>query len=160
MIPKRDVYPRPKEKMAEMKNVPNKPCSGCPYRKDCPSGVWAEHEYLKLIEYDNETGDQPPAAFHCHDGDREDTLCRGWLDTHNIYHLLSMRMIVAMGLVDNEIFDLPKSDVPCFASGLEAHDHGMKEIENPSNEAVELQQKLKTRHPQLEWMIMVADESD
>ena len=35
------------------------PCGSCPYRKDVPSGVWAVSEYLKLVEYDRPTGEQP-----------------------------------------------------------------------------------------------------
>ena len=66
-----------------MHQAHEKPCFGCPYRKDCPSGVWDKSEYQKLEAYDGETYEQPPEIFLCHDGDRTETLCRGWLDTHD-----------------------------------------------------------------------------
>lgn len=130
-------------------HVHNKPCSACPYRKDCPSGVWDKSEYLKLAEYDKETYDQPIKVFLCHDGDRTSTICRGWLDTHQKHDLLSLRLAVSTGAADPDIFDLPLSDVPCFESGQAAHDHGVKELEYPSNKAIKTQHKLIRRHPEL-----------
>ncbi len=47
-----------------MADVHPRPCSACPYRQDCPSGVWAADEYQKLIEYDKETSEQPMAVFY------------------------------------------------------------------------------------------------
>lgn len=129
--------------------VHNRPCSGCPYRKDCPSGVWDESEYLKLAQYDNETGDQPPGIFLCHDGDRETTICRGWLDTHDKNHLLALRFGMMAGTVAPDILDLPHSDVPTFSSGAEAMLHGLKDLEEPSYEAQAMMAKLKRRHPEL-----------
>lgn len=129
--------------------VHHKPCSGCPYRTDCPSGVWAEEEYLKLAEYDKETGDQPVSIFLCHDGDRESTVCRGWLDTHDKNHLLALRFAMMNGMVTPEILDLPPSGVPMFSSGTEAMLHGLEELEDPSPEAIEMMDKLQKRHPEL-----------
>jgi hypothetical protein len=131
-----------------------RPCSGCPYRKDCPSGVWAEHEYRTLAEYDNETPFQPQGVFLCHDGDRENTLCRGWLDTHPKEHLLALRFAISLGEVDPKIMDLPKSSVPCFSSGREAMEHGIADILEPGEDAEAMQEKLIRRHPELlpnEW---------
>ena len=127
----------------------NKPCSGCPYRLDCPSGVWDESEYQKLADYDKETSEQPIGTFLCHDGDRKNTVCRGWLDVHDKNHLLALRIAIATGSVDVDILDLPPSDVPTFSSGTEAMAHGLKEINDPSPEAIEMMGKLKKRHPDL-----------
>ncbi|WP_336794377.1 DUF6283 family protein [Gordonia malaquae] len=51
-----------------------RPCESCPYRRDVPSGVWAESEYEKLRAYDAPTGEQPVRLFLCHqyDGVSED----------------------------------------------------------------------------------------
>jgi hypothetical protein len=35
-----------------------RPCASCPYRKDVPSGIWAAHEYTKLLAYDGDILDQ------------------------------------------------------------------------------------------------------
>lgn len=129
----------------------NRPCSSCPYRKDCPSGVWHEQEYLKLAEYDKETGEQPTATFLCHDADREQTMCRGWLDTHDKVHLMALRLAMAMRRIEPSIIDLPHSDIPTFASGQEAMIHGLENLEEPSMEATELIRKLKHRHPELKY---------
>jgi hypothetical protein len=36
----------------------NSPCSSCPYKRDTPPGIWAEHEYEKLPAYDGSTLEQ------------------------------------------------------------------------------------------------------
>jgi len=123
----------------------NKPCSSCPYRRDCPSGVWDESEYLKLAEYDNDTSEQPLAIFLCHDGDRKNDLCRGWLDTHEKIDLLALRLGVMCGTVSTDIFDLPSSGVPMFPSGTEAMLHGLSGVEEPSGEALELIDRLREK---------------
>ena len=126
-----------------------KPCFGCPYRKDCPSGVWAKEEYQKLDDYDKETGNQPFEIFLCHDGDRTKTLCRGWLDTHDKQNLISLRLAISMEHVSPDIMNLPLSSVPVYASGKEAMEHGMMDLKHPSVVALELQRKLVRRHPEL-----------
>lgn len=126
-----------------------KPCFGCPYRKDCPSGVWDKSEYQKLEDYDKETYDQPLEIFLCHDGDRTKTLCRGWLDTHDKQHLLSLRLAISAEHVSPDIMNLPSSSVPVFASGKETMEHGMTDLEDPSEMAKEYQRKLIRRHPEL-----------
>lgn len=130
---------------AQQKTPPRPtPCGNCPYRKDCPSGVWHESEYLKLLEYDKETGDQPLAVFGCH-SDSGASLCRGWLDAQDKNESLSLRLAVSFGRVDGSIFDLPKSEVSTFASGTEAALHGLKEIEHPSPHAVDVIRKLSRK---------------
>jgi hypothetical protein len=126
-----------------------KPCFGCPYRKDCPSGVWDRSEYQKLAEYDRDTSEQPPGAFLCHDADRESTLCRGWLDCHDKPNLLSLRMLVSMGKANPNIFEFPPGSVPVFESGDAAMKHGMQRLKMPGKAAIELQRKIVRRHPEL-----------
>lgn len=121
------------------------PCPSCPYRQSCPSGVWDSSEYLKLVEYDKETGEQPVSVFMCHDARDDKTLCRGWLDTHEKFHLLSLRLAVGFQKVDKSIFDLPTSGVPVFESGRRAALHGMQEINTPSAKAIRVIEKLENR---------------
>ena len=47
-------------------SVAKVPCGSCPYRRDVPSGIWEQHEYDKLPEYDGQTWEQNPALFLCH----------------------------------------------------------------------------------------------
>lgn len=121
------------------------PCSSCPYRRDCLSGVWHESEYMKLAEYDKDTSEQPPAYFLCHDGDRKNDLCRGWLDTHDKTELLALRLGVAYGTAPPDIFDLPSSEIPTFSSGTEAMLHGLDGIEKPSLDALGLIDRLREK---------------
>ncbi len=53
------------------------------------------------------------------------------------------------GQVTPDILDLPPSDVPVFESGAAAAAHGLKDLENPSDEAKACQGKLMRRHPDL-----------
>ena len=71
------------------------PCASCPYRCDVPSGVWDEDEYLKLPDYDEATGEQPPGVFLCHQDDER--VCSGWAGTHDTEDLLSLRLAVSLG---------------------------------------------------------------
>ena len=129
----------------------DRPCSSCPYRRDVPSGVWDEAEYKRLLDYDLPTPDQPPQVFGCHDDRDGDTLCRGWWDCHSQnppgHELLSIRTAEAFGKLESKP---PPSDVPCFASGQEACDHGLEDFEEPSEEAQQRIDYLTSRHPDLE----------
>lgn len=112
-----------------------------------PSGIWAETEYVKLVDYDKPTSEQPFGIFLCHDGDRKDTVCRGWSDCHSQnppgHELLSGRFTFGRG-------GMPApSDVPCFASGQEAHDHGVADIEEPDDEAERRIELLMEKHPDI-----------
>jgi hypothetical protein len=110
------------------------PCKSCPYRKDVPSGVWAEEEYEKLPGYDGEIIDQiqngGTALFLCHQ--KDGCLCAGWLATHGTDNLLALRL--HSGSVTPDVWGY-KTDVPCFASGQEACDHGRRDIEQPGPKA-------------------------
>lgn len=114
-----------------------RPCGSCPYRRDVPSGVWDKSEYRKLRAYDRPTYAQPLAAFMCHTD--PDSFCAGWVGCEHArrpgYELLALRI---RGCRDSK----PEHGVPLFDSGTEAADHGMKELENPSEEACRLIESL------------------
>ena len=121
------------------------PCGSCPYRRDCPSGIWDQSEYDKLKQYDAETFAQPPGVFMCHDKRDDVTLCRGWLDTHPKDQSLALRLAVSIGEAEEAIFDLPPSGVPVFESGAAAAAHGMKGIRRPSVKAIKMISKLQRK---------------
>ncbi len=131
--------------MPETMQPRSTPCGSCPYRQDCPSGVWHDSEYAKLIEYDRDTGSQPQGVFMCHSDNDRITICRGWLDVHTKWDLLALRLAASLGRVLRGIFDLPKCDVPTFASGTQAAEHGMTDIDDPSPEAQVFIDKLANR---------------
>ena len=125
-----------------------RPCHSCPYRQDVPSGIWAESEYVKLPEYDKQTSIQPFRVFHCHD--RDGSICRGWWDCHSQnppgHELISVRILGVFG----QISDVPPpSDVPCFTTGQEACDHGVKMIDNPDEDACHRVELLTDKHPDM-----------
>jgi hypothetical protein len=126
-----------------MTDIRSKPCSACPYRQDCPSGLWAAHEYEKLRPYDNITPDQPWAPFMCHATPR--AFCNGWAITHTRrgreFDLLALRM--------NGYPEIPAETEPLFASGNEAADWGQRDIEDPSDEAMETVARLLRKYPRL-----------
>lgn len=123
----------------------NVPCPTCPYRKDCPSGVWHEEEYLKLPAYDQETWAQPMAVFMCHDAKDKRTMCRGWLDVIDKPESLALRLAATRGMVFLDLAQLPHSGVPVFASGQAAAAHGIAQMEQPSPSAMRVISKLKRR---------------
>ena len=126
-------------------SVRSNPCSACPYRRDVPSGVWAAHEYDKLRDYDAPTAQQPFEAFACHA--TPEHLCHGWAAVHtsrgNEYDLIALRLLGSP--------DIPVSDIPLFASGNEAADHGQADIETPSTEAVQTVERLTRKYSRLTY---------
>ena len=126
-----------------MPDVRAKPCLACPYRLDVPSGVWSWSEYEKLRAYDNITPEQPFEAFSCHA--TPDQICNGWAVCHtsrgNEHDLLSMRIIGYPAI--------PPAKVPLHPSGNAAADFGQRDIEDPSDEAMEVVDKLMQRHERL-----------
>jgi hypothetical protein len=119
-------------------------CSACPYRKDVPSGVWAEAEYDKLASYDAPTMDQPLGAFACHA--TPEVICHGWAVVHSRqtgeHELLALRVFPVEG-------DIPPEGAPLFGSGTEAAEHGKRDIENPSEEAKDVVARLVRKYDRL-----------
>ncbi len=122
------------------------PCGSCPYRLDVPSGVWDEQEYAKLEAFDRPTGEQPPTVFLCHRQDGR--LCAGWVGCHEMEESLGLRVATATGLVPPEVYEEAldyRTDVPLFASGEEAAEHGRREIAEPSRRARTVVQRLRRK---------------
>jgi Family of unknown function (DUF6283) len=118
-------------------------CSACPYRRDCPSGLWQEHEYDKLPPYDAPTGDQPLAPFMCHA--TPDHYCHGWAVVHSgrghDHDLLALRLFGCPSI--------PPPNTPLFESGAEAAEHGKRDVDAPSDDAVKTMERLVRIHPRL-----------
>lgn len=140
-----------------MSVVKPKPCAFCPYRKDCPSGVWGEEEYAKLSELHHPMS---IAHFNCHateePGGQE--LCRGWLEVSGRLSLgLRMYMSVMSQKGDftnedaEEIFEA--LDNPCgvefFETGQDACEHGLRDIFFPSREAFQAMDILQNKYQRL-----------
>ena len=120
---------------------PLRPCGSCPYRRDVPSGVWDASEYRKLPGFDGPTMMQTPRVFMCHQANGH--LCGGWAGCHDMSQNLGLRFM-ALHMTDEELdatLDFT-TDVPLFASGREAADHGLAEVESPSEEADRVMAKL------------------
>ena len=120
--------------MPEPMHPRERPCSSCPYRRSCPSGLWSAAEYDSLAAYDGDTGQQAMAGavgvLRCHQGRAE--LCAGWCAVHGDDESLALRMASARGLVNpDEVRDYT-TDVPLFATGAEAAAHGKRDIRHPS----------------------------
>jgi hypothetical protein len=121
----------------------SQPCSSCPYRRDVPSGVWSRDEYEKLRDYDNPTGEQPFAVFACHA--TPEHYCHGWAVVHTSrgheFDLLALRLHGSP--------PIPEAAVPLFDSGNDAADHGQADLEDPSDDATEVVEKLLRKYPRL-----------
>jgi hypothetical protein len=111
-------------------------CASCPYRKDVPSGVWAESEYDKLPPYDADTADQPMGVFMCHQ--QNGRVCAGWAGCHDMTENIALRLAPLTGSMSPDdvaaCLDY-ESPVPLFESGQAASDHGKAEIPDPSDKA-------------------------
>jgi hypothetical protein len=124
-----------------VKDVRKNPCASCPYRRDVPSGIWAREEYDKLVRYDAPTGEQPTQAFACHQpAEQGKTLCAGWVAVHGT-ELLALRLGVAFYQISDEVFDY-STRVPLWKSGAEAREHGLRDLDSPSEQALRLQNKI------------------
>lgn len=133
-------------------NCPRTPCSTCPYRKDTPKGIWHESEYQKLAEYDEydhltRTGPLEPATalFLCHQSHvtGEDTVCRGWVATHP--DSVAVRLAMLRGELTPEQVYEEQCPVELYASGREAMEAGLSELEQPSTQALKACGKLLAR---------------
>lgn len=126
------------------------PCKSCPYRRDVPSGIWDPSEYEKLTRYDGETFEQldGTALFLCHQQDGN--LCAGWVGCHDPNELLALRLHARQ--IDPSTYDYV-SPVPLFASGAEAAEHGLAEVDQPGEAADKVIRKLtrqRSRRPMQE----------
>lgn len=90
---------------------------------------------------------QPTAVFLCHQQEKDEAtrLCSGWVGTHDIGQLLSLRLTHAMDALSDEVLEklcYYNSPVPLFSSGREAAEHGLLDIDNPGEEAERIAQKI------------------
>jgi hypothetical protein len=140
-----------------MIGVRGEPCRSCPYRRDVPSGIWAHSEYDKLRDYDAPTAEQPWRPFGCHVS--PDHFCHGWVAVHQSrgpapgghpgshpFDLLALRVWQSV----HGPVTWRESSVEFFASAAEAADHGQRDIEHPSDEAVDRVAELLRKYPRLE----------
>jgi hypothetical protein len=123
------------------------PCGSCPYRKDVPSGVWAESEYNKLPEYDHELIFlQPQGAFFCHQ--QTGSLCAGWVGCHDMENSLAMRMSLMADLItEAQYLEALRYEcpIPLWESGDAARTHGLKDLHEPGEQARKVVQKLERK---------------
>lgn len=132
--------------MTDIQRPAPHPCGSCPYRRDVPSGVWAEEEYVKLPRYDGETFEQPPGVFMCHQQDGR--LCAGWAGCHDMHDNLGLRFASMTGRISFDDLEATldyTTTTPLFATGAEAAAHGRAEIETPSDAAQRTVEKLERR---------------
>lgn len=132
--------------MSEVREPAARPCGSCPYRTDTPSGVWERREYEKLPRFDGETWEQDPSIFMCHQQDGR--LCAGWVGCHDMLNSFGLRVATAMGHITQEVADACinyTTDVGLYATGAEACEAGLREVEAPSSSAVKTIQKLTKR---------------
>lgn len=114
------------------------PCRFCPYRRDVPSGVWNRSDYLKLLDYDKPTGEQPFAPFGCHEVPK--LFCTGWAQCHG-WELISLRIADFF----HGPFTIPPIKTPLFKSGHEAAEHGLKQTGLKAKRAILYILKLRRR---------------
>ena len=129
--------------------VRTQPCEACPYRRDVPSGVWSADEYLKLPPYDAPTEQQPFEPFGCHA--TPEFYCHGWAvvgsSRGHDHELLSLRMAAVFG--GGQDVEIPEPTVPLFGSGLEAAEHGLRDLQRPKRKARDTQARLMARYGRL-----------
>jgi hypothetical protein len=130
----------------------NSPCSSCPYKRDTPPGIWAEHEYEKLPAYDGSTLEQfangAVGVFLCHA--QPGRLCAGWVGTHDMSENFALR-IAALDPnveIDPMVYDY-QSPQPLYGSGAEAAAVGLAGVAQPSREAKARVEKLLRKHKRL-----------
>jgi hypothetical protein len=118
----------------------------CPYRRDVPSGVWSAHEYDKLAEYDRETFSSPPGAFMCHA--TPEVHCHGWVVVHGRQDHAHEPLAFRLAGIDPSTVE---EHTPLFSSGAEAAEHGKRDIENPSDEARAVVERLQGKCDRLRF---------
>lgn len=113
------------------------PCPACPYVQSTASGIWAREEYEKLPKYDPGQFIPDMSVFQCHHtSEKKSLICQGWLDCHGADELIGIRLAHIQGRIPDD-FDYEPSEAVVYASGQEAMEFGVRDIENPSDEALE-----------------------
>jgi hypothetical protein len=111
--------------------VQKNPCPSCPYRRDCPSGVWSHDEYEKLRRYDDRNAFLP--VFLCHQSNAgPKTACKGWLTVHA--DSIAVRLAFFAGQVTVEQVN-EEPTVKLFTSGRQAANAGQRAIRRPGQRA-------------------------
>jgi len=107
--------------------VDARPCPTCPYRTDCPSGLWAATEYEKLKAFDEMPG--RIATFLCHQSNATGTptVCRGWAITHG--DGAAVRIALAIGELPPHAVE--PTDIELWPTGRAAAEHGLAELAEP-----------------------------
>ncbi len=153
--------PAGETRRAPLVTVRPAPCRTCPYRRDVPSGLWDAAEYAKLPGFDGDIPDQVAAGalsvFDCHQ--RTGDLCAGWAGCHDMTSMLAVRLRARE--IDPAVYDY-QSPVPLFASGAEAAEHGMRDIDHPGPEALAAITKLRRLRAALgdQWNAATAARED
>lgn len=129
-----------------MTSIRTEPCTACPYRRDVPSGLWDESEYEKLRRYDAPMAEQPQAAFACHA--TADHYCAGWGAVGG-FDLLALRIRSSVRHAAKWDGVIPTPTTPLFDSHTEACEHGLRDIEAPSEDARAAVDRLVAKHPRL-----------
>jgi len=123
-----------------------RPCASCPYRQDCPSGLWDESEYDKLAAYDGDTGQQAENAawgvFACHQTGGSE-VCAGWAHVHGDVNCLALRLAGSLDrAVDVQAVLEYATDVPLWPSGAAAAEHGKRDLDAPGEAAQDAVEKI------------------
>lgn len=78
----------------------------------------------------------------CHQDDG--CVCSGWLAHRNADDMLAVRLGLIMGELDASCLDYT-TDVPPFESGAAAAEHGMKQFQEPSEDAAKVINKINRK---------------
>jgi hypothetical protein len=108
--------------------------------------VWAASEYAKLAAYDGYTSEQPLGAFHCHA--TPEVICHGWVVVHGRQDHAHEPLAFRMWHIDHSTVE---EHTPLFSSGTEACEHGKRDIEDPSDEALEMVARLQGKYDRLRY---------
>ena len=79
-------------------------------------------------------------------------MCGGWVATHGGDNLLAVRLAVAQGAITPDTYEAVcdyRTDVPVFESGAAATAHGIRDIDDPDDIAVQAITKISTRRTDL-----------
>lgn len=129
--------------MTDAMNVPREPCPSCPYRRDCPSGLWHPDEYAKLPRFDEDADDPHFAEFLCHHTTpAAPSLCRGWLSVHA--ESVAVRLAVVRGHVRAKDVRA-RVRAALFSTGAEAAAHGLRSVARPGRAARAMIRRLEQK---------------